>query len=76
VLREDPAVKGLLYAGTENGMYVSYNDGASWEAFQNNLPIVPITDLTIKDNSLIVATQGRSLWMVDDLTVLHQAFSR
>ena len=72
VLREDPAVKGLLYAGTENGMYVSYNDGASWEAFQNNLPIVPITDLTIKDNSLIVATQGRSLWMVDDLTVLHQ----
>ena len=72
VLREDPAVKGLLYAGTENGMYVSYNDGASWETFQNNLPIVPITDLTIKDNSLIVATQGRSLWMVDDLTVLHQ----
>ena len=72
VLREDPAVKGLLYAGTENGMYVSYNDGASWEAFQNNLPIVPITDLAVKDNSLIVATQGRSLWMVDDLTVLHQ----
>ena len=72
VLREDPAVKGLLYAGTENGMYVSYNDGASWEAFQNNLPIVPITDLAVKDHSLIVATQGRSLWMIDDLTVLHQ----
>src|SRR6056300_550879 len=72
VLREDPAVKGLLYAGTEKGMYVSYNDGASWEAFQNNLPIVPITDLAVKDNSLIVATQGRSLWMIDDLTVLHQ----
>ncbi|MDB4605559.1 glycosyl hydrolase, partial [Flavobacteriaceae bacterium] len=72
VLREDPAVKGLLYAGTENGMYVSYNDGESWEAFQNNLPIVPITDLAVKDHSLIVATQGRSLWMIDDLTVLHQ----
>ena len=72
VLREDPAQKGLLYAGTENGMYVSYNDGAAWQSFQNNLPLVPITDLAVKDNALIVATQGRSLWMIDDLTVLHQ----
>ena len=72
VLRADPSKKGLLYAGTETGMYISFNDGKSWEAFQQNLPIVPITDMTIKDNSLIVATQGRSLWVIDDLTVLHQ----
>ncbi|GGG39946.1 hypothetical protein GCM10011414_06760 [Croceivirga lutea] len=72
VVREDPKQKGLLYAGTETGMYISFNDGASWKPFQLNLPIVPITDLTIKDNNLIVATQGRSLWIIDDLTVLHQ----
>ncbi|SDQ16956.1 Uncharacterized protein SAMN05216294_0694 [Flagellimonas zhangzhouensis] len=72
VVREDPKRKGLLYAGTETGMYISFNDGAKWEKFQMNLPIVPITDLTIKDNNLIVATQGRSLWVIDDLTVLHQ----
>ena len=72
VLRADPSRKGLLYAGTETGMYISYDDGASWNPFQLNLPIVPVTDMTIKDNSLIVATQGRSLWMIDDLTVLHQ----
>ena len=72
VLRADPARKGLLYAGTESGLYISFDDGNSWKPFQQNLPIVPITDLTIKDNSLIVATQGRSLWMIDDLTVLHQ----
>ena len=72
VVREDPNQKGLLYAGTETGMYISFDDGANWQAFQQNLPIVPITDLTIKDNNLIVATQGRSLWILDDLTVLHQ----
>ncbi|MGB5269939.1 WD40/YVTN/BNR-like repeat-containing protein [Eudoraea sp.] len=72
VLREDPKRKGLLYAGTETGMYISFNDGQNWEAFQLNLPIVPVTDLTIKDDNLIVATQGRSLWIIDDLTVLHQ----
>ncbi|MGB5819128.1 MAG: glycosyl hydrolase [Saonia sp.] len=72
VLREDPKRKGLLYAGTETGMYVSFDDGTNWQPFQLNLPIVPITDLAIKDNNLIVATQGRSLWMIDDLTVLHQ----
>ncbi len=74
VLREDPKQKGLLYAGTETGMYISFNDGKNWKPFQLNLPIVPITDLTIKDNSLIVATQGRSLWMIDDLTVIHQLY--
>ncbi|WP_298505272.1 glycosyl hydrolase [uncultured Maribacter sp.] len=72
VVREDPKREGLLYAGTETGMYVSFNDGDSWGPFQLNLPIVPITDLTIKENNLIVATQGRSLWIIDDLTVLHQ----
>jgi len=72
VVREDPKRKGLLYAGTETGMYISFDDGASWNPFQLNLPIVPITDLAIKDNNLIVATQGRSLWILDDLTVLHQ----
>ena len=72
VVREDPKRKGLLYAGTETGMYVSFDDGANWSPFQINLPIVPITDLTIKENNLVVATQGRSLWILDDLTILHQ----
>ncbi len=72
VTRADPKRKGLLYSGTETGMYLSFDDGANWKPFQLNLPIVPITDLTIKDNNLIAATQGRSFWMIDDLTVLHQ----
>jgi photosystem II stability/assembly factor-like uncharacterized protein len=72
VLREDPKQKGLLYAGTETGMYISFDNGSNWKPFQLNLPIVPITDLALKDNNLIVATQGRSLWIIDDLTVLHQ----
>lgn len=74
VVREDPKRKGLLYAGTETGMYISFNDGKDWKPFQLNLPIVPITDLTIKDNNLIVATQGRSVWMIDDLSVIHQLY--
>jgi photosystem II stability/assembly factor-like uncharacterized protein len=72
VVREDPKQKGLLFAGTETGMYISFDDGANWSPFQLNLPIVPITDLALKDNNLIVATQGRSLWIIDDLTVIHQ----
>ena len=72
VVRADPEKQGLLYAGTENGMYISFNDGEDWQSFQNNLPIVPITDLAVKDNNLIAATQGRSFWIIDDLTVLHQ----
>lgn len=72
VLRADPKRKGLLYAGTESSMYVSFDDGASWKSFQLNLPIVPITDLTIKNDNLIAATQGRSFWLIDDLTPLHQ----
>ena len=72
VLRADPQKKGLLFAGTETGMYISHDDGISWNPFQLNLPIVPITDLTIKNGSLIVATQGRGIWILDDLTVIHQ----
>lgn len=72
VLRADPKRKGLLYAGTETGMYVSFDDGVSWSSLQLNLPIVPITDLAIKNNNLIAATQGRSFWIIDDLTPLHQ----
>lgn len=72
VLRADPKRQGLLYAGTEFGMYISFDDGANWKPFQLNLPIVPITDLTIKNDNLIAATQGRSFWMIDDLTPLHQ----
>ena len=72
-IRADHKRPGLLYAGTEYGMYISYNDGASWKKFQLNLPIVPITDLTIKENDLIVATQGRAFWVLDDLTLVQQA---
>jgi hypothetical protein len=74
-LRADPKRKGLLYAGTERGMYISFDDGENWESFQQNLPIVPITDLAIKNDNLIAATQGRSLWIIDDLTPLHQLTS-
>lgn len=72
VVRADPKRPGLLYAGTEEGMYISFDDGANWESFQCNLPIVPITDLAIKNDDLIVATQGRSFWVLDDLSVLRQ----
>jgi photosystem II stability/assembly factor-like uncharacterized protein len=71
-LRADPKREGLLYVGTEKGMYISFDDGDNWESFQQNLPIVPITDLAIKNDNLIAATQGRSLWIIDDLTPLHQ----
>ncbi len=72
VLRADPVRKGLLYAGTESGMFLSFDDGASWNPLQLNLPLVPITDLALKDNNLIASTQGRSAWMIDDLTPLQQ----
>ncbi|MFM7356939.1 MAG: WD40/YVTN/BNR-like repeat-containing protein [Sediminibacterium sp.] len=71
-MRADKVRKGLLYAGTEFGMYISYDDGNNWKKFQQNLPVVPITDLTIKENDLIVATQGRSFWVIDDLSVVQQ----
>lgn len=72
VIREDPGRRGLLYAGTETGIYVSFNDGASWQSLQGNLPVVPIYDLVIKEHDLVAATHGRSFWILDDLTPLHQ----
>lgn len=71
-IRADKKRAGLLYAGTEFGMYISYNDGASWSKFQLNMPVVPITDMTIKNNDLIVGTQGRSIYILDDLTTVQQ----
>jgi len=72
VVRADPKVPGLLYAGTETGFYVSFNDGENWESFQNNLPLVPINDLFIRDNDLIAATAGRSFWILDDLSPIQE----
>ncbi len=74
VVREDPYRRGLLYAGTETGMYVSFDDGENWRSLQLNLPVVPITDLVIqkREGNLIAATQGRAFWILDDLAVLHQ----
>ena len=72
VLRSDKVVEGLLYAGTEWGMFISFDDGNSWQSFQLNLPITSIRDLQVKENDLIAATHGRSFWMIDDLTPLHQ----
>jgi photosystem II stability/assembly factor-like uncharacterized protein len=71
-IRVDPMRPGLLYAGTESGLYVSLDDGKSWQSLQLDLPIVPITDLAVKENTLVVATQGRSFWLLDDLKVIQQ----
>jgi len=72
VVREDPNREGLLYAGTEFGMYVSFDDGEHWQSLQLNLPTTPITDLRVHEKDLVVATQGRSFWILDDLTPLHE----
>src|SRR6266850_1867015 len=74
VIREDPNKRGLLYAGTETGMYVSFDNGARWQSLQLNLPVVPISDLAIhkREKELVAATQGRSFWIFDDLPLLHQ----
>ncbi|HTG88402.1 MAG TPA: hypothetical protein VL907_15245, partial [Pyrinomonadaceae bacterium] len=74
VIREDPNKRGLLYAGTETGMYVSFDNGDHWQSLQLNLPVVPITDLAVhkRDKELVVATQGRAFWILDDLPLLHQ----
>ncbi len=72
VVREDPKRQGLLYAGTETGVFLSFNDGAAWQSLQLNLPVVPIHDMVVKDDDLVVATHGRSFWILDDLTPLHQ----
>lgn len=72
VVRADPKRRGLLYAGTENGVYASFDDGGHWQSLQRNLPLVPITDLLVHQQDLIAATQGRGFWILDDLSSLHQ----
>lgn len=72
-VREDRKVKGLLYAGTETGLYISFNDGANWQKVQLNLPVVPLNDLTIQNNDLVAATAGRGFWILDDLSAFQQS---
>ena len=72
VVRADPERKGLLYAGTEFGLFISFDDGQHWQSFQQNLPVTPVTDLEVHRNDLVVATQGRSFWIMDDLEPLRQ----
>ena len=72
VVREDEQRPGLLFAGTETGLYISWNGGEKWEPFQLNLPVVPITDLAVRHGNLIAATSGRGFWILDDLSLLRQ----
>ncbi|HEY3972657.1 MAG TPA: hypothetical protein VGM18_06610 [Candidatus Sulfotelmatobacter sp.] len=72
VVREDPKKRGLLYAGTETGIFVSFNDGANWRSLKLNLPTTPVHDLVIKGDDLVVATHGRAFWILDDLSPLRQ----
>ncbi len=72
VIREDPDREGLLYAGTEWGMFISFDDGATWQDFQLNLPVTPITDIKVVNKDLAISTMGRSFWILDDLTPLHE----
>lgn len=71
-VREDPKKRGLLYAATENGVYVSFNDGAEWKSLKLNLPATPVHDLVVKDNDLVIATHGRAFWILDDISPLRQ----
>ncbi len=73
VVREDPKRKGLLYAGTETGLYLSFDDGLNWQPFQLNLPVVPINDLVFQDNDLVAATAGRSFWILDDVAAIQNS---
>ncbi len=75
-IAEDPDRKGLLYAGTEFGMYVSFSEGKNWQPLQLNLPVTPITDIEVHEKDLVLSTQGRSFWILDDLTPLHQLTER
>ncbi len=72
VVREDPNRRGLLFAGTEFGMYVSFDDGAHWQSFQLNLPVTPVTDMVITDDDLVLSTQGRAFWVLDNFSALSQ----
>jgi photosystem II stability/assembly factor-like uncharacterized protein len=71
VVREDPERQGLLYAGTEFGLYLSVDDGAHWQSFQRNLPVTPVTDIQVHQGDLVLSTQGRSFWIMDDVTPLR-----
>jgi len=73
VVREDPVRRGLVFAGTETGVHVSFESGASWQGLQRNLPAVPVTDLVIKDADVVLSTQGRSFWILDDIAALRQS---
>ena len=72
VVREDPVRRGLLFAGTERGVYVSFDDGRNWASLRRNLPLVPVHDIRIKDNDVIAATHGRSFWVMDNISALRQ----
>jgi photosystem II stability/assembly factor-like uncharacterized protein len=72
VMRSDPAREGLLYVGTETGLYVSADDGGTWNRWESNLPVTPVYDIEVKGSDLVIATHGRSFWIMDDLTPLHQ----
>lgn len=72
VIREDKKVKDLLYAGSERGFYVSFNGGTQWNKWQSNLPVVPVTDMIIRDNDLVVSTAGRAFWILDDVGAMQQ----
>jgi photosystem II stability/assembly factor-like uncharacterized protein len=76
VVREDPSQEGLLYAGTEFGMFVSFDNGGHWQPFQQNLPATPVTDIRVHRKDLVLATMGRSFWIMDNVTLLHQLASR
>jgi hypothetical protein len=72
VVREDPDREGLLYAGTEFGMFISFDNGGEWQSFQLNLPVTPVTDIRVHRKDLVLSTMGRSLWILDDVTRLHE----
>ena len=72
VIREDPNKRGLLYCGTEHGLLISFDDGVAWQRLDTNLPVTPIWDLIVKGTDMVVATHGRSFWILDDITLLHQ----
>ncbi len=72
VIREDPVRKGLLFAGTERGVWVSLDDGANWQTLRRNLPPVPVHDIAIKDGDIVLATHGRAFWIMDDISSLRQ----
>ena len=76
VVREDPDREGLLYAGTEFGMFISFDNGSHWQSFQLNLPNVPVTDIKVHRKDLVVSTQGRAFWILDNISSLHQLTSR